>query len=151
MNEDAKKRALRLLEKRDYSRKMLMDKLTEKGASEEDAREVADWLCELGVIDDARFAELVVRHYAQKGYGEKRIREELYRRGIDRELWEDALAALPRADDAVYLLLRSRLKARDASPEALQKAQSYLLRRGYSYGEIRAALERYQSEIEETL
>ena len=78
---EARKRALRLLEKRDYSRKMLIDKLTEKGASDEEAAEVADWLCETGVVNDARYAELVVRHYARKGYGRRRITEELYRRG----------------------------------------------------------------------
>ena len=85
MNEEARKRALSLVEKRDYSRKMLIDKLTEKGASDEDAADVADWLCSVGVIDDQRYAGLVVRHYARKGYGPRRIREELFRRGIDRE------------------------------------------------------------------
>ena len=68
MNEDAKKRALAILEKRDVSRKMLLDKLTEKGASLPEAEEVADWLCGLGVVDDRRYAALVVRHYAGKGY-----------------------------------------------------------------------------------
>ena len=86
MNEEARKRALRLLEKRDYSRKMLLDKLTEKGVPGDDAAEVADWLCETGLVNDARYAELIVRHYAMKGYGQCRICDELYRRGIAREL-----------------------------------------------------------------
>ena len=90
MNEDAKARALKILERRDVSRKMLLDKLTEKGVADADAEEVADWLCGLGVVSDERFAGLVVRHYAAKGYGERRIREELYRRGIPRELDEAA-------------------------------------------------------------
>ena len=81
MNEEARERALRLLDKRDYSRKMLLDKLTEKGVAPADAEEVTDWLCSLGVVDDVRYAGLVVRHYAAKGYGERRIRDELYRRG----------------------------------------------------------------------
>ena len=101
MNDEAKQRALKILERRDVSRKMLLDKLAEKGVSESDAAEVADWLCDLGVVNDERFAGLVVRRYAAKGYGERRIREELFRRGIDRELWDAAFAELSETDDTV--------------------------------------------------
>lgn len=150
MNEAVKNRALQILEKRDVSRKMLIDKLTEKGATEADAGEVADWLCALGAVDDARYAELVVRHYAMKGYGLRRIREELFHRGVPRELWEEALAALPETEDTVYRLLCGRLRGTGASPGDIQRAQNALLRRGYSWEEIRAALEHYQAENEET-
>ena len=144
MNDEARQQALKILERRDVSRKMLLDKLTEKGISCSDAEEVADWLCGLGVVNDERYAGLVVRHYAAKGYGRRRIRDELYRRGIDREFWDGALAELPETDDTVDRLLSARL--RDAvSPEALQRAQSYLLRRGYSWDEVCAATERYLS------
>ena len=144
MNDEAKQRALKILERRDVSRRMLLDKLSEKGISDTDAEEVADWLCGLGVVNDERYAGLVVRHYAAKGYGRRRIRDELYRRGIDREFWDGALAELPETDDTVDRLLSARL--RDAvSPEALQRAQSYLLRRGYSWDEVCAATERYLS------
>ena len=101
MNDEAKQRALKILERRDVSRKMLLDKLTGKGISNTDAEEVADWLCGLGVVNDERFAGLVVRHYAAKGYGKRRICDELYRRGIDRELWDTALDELPETDDTV--------------------------------------------------
>ena len=149
MNEDVKKRALRILDKRDVSRKMLIDKLTEKGASEEDAQEVADWLCDIGAVNDARFAELVVRHYALKGYGVRRIREELYRRGIHRDLWEEALSQLPEAEDTVYRLLTNKLRGTEGAPADIQRAQNALLRRGYSWEEIRAAVEHYHAENEE--
>ena len=144
MNDEAKQRALKILERRDVSRKMLLDKLTEKGISNTDAEEVADWLCGLGVVNDERYAGLVVRHYAAKGYGRRRIRDELYRRGIDREFWDGALAGLPETDDTVDRLLSARLRGA-VSPEALQRAQSYLLRRGYSWDEVCAATERYLS------
>ena len=136
MNDEARQRALKILERRDVSRKMLLDKLTEKGISNTDAEEVADWLCGLGVVNDERFASLVVRHYAAKGYGK--------RRSIDRELWDAALDELPETDDTVDRLLGAKLRG-DVSPEGLQRAQGYLLRRGYSWDEIRAATERYLS------
>ena len=144
MNEEAKARALKILERRDVSRKMLLDKLTEKGVADADAEEVADWLCDLGVVSDERFAGLIVRHYAAKGYGERRIREELYRRGIDRELWDAALEELTGSDERLDRLLGAKLRG-DASPENLQRTQNYLLRRGYSWEDIREATERYLS------
>ena len=144
MNEEAKARALKILERRDVSRKMLFDKLTEKGVADADAEEVADWLCDLGVVNDERFAGLIVRHYAAKGYGERRIREELYRRGIDRELWDAALEELTGSDERLDRLLGAKLRG-DASPENLQRTQNYLLRRGYSWEDVREATERYLS------
>lgn len=144
MNEEAKARALKILERRDVSRKMLLDKLTEKGVADADAEEVADWLCGLGVVNDERFASLIVRHYAAKGYGERRIREELYRRGIDRELWDAALEELTGSDERLDRLLGAKLRG-DTSPENLQRTQNYLLRRGYSWEDVREATERYLS------
>lgn len=144
MNEEAKARALKILERRDVSRKMLLDKLTEKGVADADAEEVADWLCGLGVVNDERFAGLIVRHYAAKGYGERRIREELYRRGIDRDLWDAALEELTGSDERLDRLLGAKLHG-DTSPENLQRTQNYLLRRGYSWEDVREATERYLS------
>lgn len=99
MTEQVRLQAMKILERRDVSRKMLVDRLTEKGAAPEEAQEAADWLCSLGLLDDARYAGLVVRHYAGKGYGPRRIREELYRRGIPKPLWEPALEELPETAD----------------------------------------------------
>ena len=149
MNEEAKARALKILERRDVSRKMLLDKLTEKGVADADAEEVADWLCGLGVFNDERFAGLVVRHYAAKGYGAGRIRSELYRRGIPRELWDDAMQELPEQDEQIDALLRRRLRSDTPDRDELRRASDYLYRRGFGRDEIRAAIARYQDNFEE--
>lgn len=98
----------------------------------------------ISAINDERFAGLVVRHYAAKGYGRRRICEELYRRGIDRELWDGALEELPEADSTLDRLLAAKLRG-DTSETGLRRAQNYLLRRGYSWDDTRAAAERYLS------
>lgn len=66
------------------SRQELLSRLKRKGASEADAEAAAQWLEELGMLDDARCAETVVRHYQRKGYGRKKIESELFRRRIPR-------------------------------------------------------------------
>ena len=91
--------------------KELTDRLKEKGESPENAEDAAAWLQELHLLDDAQYAAMCVRHYAAKGYGAGRIRSELYRRGIPRELWDDALQELPEQDDQIDTLLRRRLRS----------------------------------------
>ncbi len=148
--EAAKKRALWLLDKRDYSRAELCRKLTENGFADSAAEAALDRLEELGFVNDARYAPIVVRHYAAKGYGRQRVQRELQRRGISKELWDEAMAEMPEQGETVDRLLRSRLKgAAPGDRAALKKAADALLRRGYGWDEINAAMERYRSEIED--
>ena len=82
------------------SKKELCRRLEKKGAAQEAAAETADWLEELGAVDDAAFAGVIARHYGALGYGARRVQQELQRRGIPRELWEEALRQLPPPQEA---------------------------------------------------
>ena len=145
----AKARALRIINARPMSREEMRKRLVEKGETPENAEECADWLCEMGLINDEQYAGSVVRHYAAKGYGAGRIRNELYRRGIPRELWDDALQELPEQDDQIDTLLRRRLRSDTPDRDELRRASDYLYRRGFGRDEIRAAIARYQDNFEE--
>jgi len=145
----AKRRALRIIGGRAHSKGEVIRKLRDKGESEEDACSAADWLCELGYIDDADFAGVVVRHYAAKGYGRARIRNELYRRYVPREFWDDALAEMPETDEKIDKLLSARLGGEDPSRNELKRATDALARRGFSWDEISRAVRRYRESLEE--
>ena len=145
----AKERALALLNRRDYSRGELLKKLLEKGEEPEAAEAAVERLAELGFVDDARYARLIVRHYAAKGYGARRVKQELHHRGIPPELFDEAMEQMPEQDETVDRLLRSRLKSEAPDRGELKKASDFLLRRGYSWDEVRAALRRYNASIEE--
>ena len=101
------------------------------------------------LLDDAQYAAMCVRHYAAKGYGPGKIRNELYRRGIARELWDEALEELPEQDDRIDALLRRKLKSDTPDRAELRKAADYLYRRGFGRDEIHAALARYSELSEE--
>jgi regulatory protein len=149
--ESAKKRALRLLERRDYSRKELILKLTEKGEPLEDAEAVADRMIELGVISDERYSRMLVRHYAAKGYGTCRIKQELYRHGIHTDLWEEAMEELPpppSQDEIIDKLFRSKLRSSEPDQKDIKKATDALLRRGFSWSEISASKQRVLDDCE---
>ena len=148
--EAAKLKALSLLDRRDYSRAELLRKLTEKGFDAAASETALDRLTELGFVDDARYAPIVVRHYAAKGYGAQRIRAELQRRGIPKQLWDAAMAEMPEQDETLDRLLRARLRGADVSDRAaLKKATDALRRKGYGWDEISDAVERVRAELEE--
>ena len=75
-------RAANMISSRPLSRKELAKKLREKGSVEADAESACDWLEEIGALNDAEYAAMLVRHYGGMGYGEAKIRDELYRRGV---------------------------------------------------------------------
>ena len=71
---DTKAKAAALIGRRAMSRRDLEKKLTEKGASQAEARYAAEWLEAIGALDDGEYAALLVRHCAQLGYGPGRYR-----------------------------------------------------------------------------
>ena len=143
-----RERALELISRRSMSRKELRDKLLQKGETEDTAEYCAEWLEENGFLDDETYAAAVARHYAAKGYGAGRVRSELSRRGIARELWDTAMEAMPEPEDKLEKFISCRLK--DPQDRAqVQKISNALYRRGYSWEEIRSALRRYQAQIED--
>ena len=144
----ARDRCIEMLSRRRMSRKELIDKLIKKGESEETAEFCADWLEEKGFLDDEGYAAAVARHYANKGYGAGRVRSELHRRGVERELWDEALDNMPSSDRKLDKLISSKLKDPD-DREQVRKVSASLYRRGYSWDEIRSALRRYNAQTEE--
>ena len=135
-----------LIGKRAMSRRDLERKLQEKGASEAEARYAAEWLEAIGAINDADYAALLVRHCAQLGYGPARIRDKLYEKGVPRELWEDALDTLPDQSEDVDRFLRSKLRGELPDEKEKKRLTDALLRRGFSWGDVRAAWNRLGSE-----
>ena len=136
-------RGANIVSSRMVSRKELKDRLERRGATEEEAADTADWLEELGALDDAAYAAAVARHYARMGYGKLRVRQELQRRGIHRDLWDDALAELPDSAETIVALLQSRLRGRTPDAEEGRKLAAMLSRRGFTWQEIRPVLSRF--------
>lgn len=144
----ARDRALEFLSRRPMSAKELHDKLVQKGEEEAIAEYCVGWLTEQGFLNDERYAAMVVRHYAAKNYGAGRIRGELSRRGIARELWDAALREAPEPDDKIDKFIASRLRDPE-DREQIQKISNALYRRGYGWDQIREALRRYSDTIYE--
>ena len=132
-----------IVSSRMVSRKELTDRLERRGATEEEANDTAVWLEELGALDDGAYAAAVARHYGRMGYGKLRVRQELARRGISRELWDAALEELPESAQTIDALLQSRLKGKTPDRDEGRRLAAMLQRRGFTWQEIRPVLRRF--------
>lgn len=146
---DVKARAADLVGRRAMSRHDLERKLRDKGASEAEARYAAEWMEAIGAINDADYAAVLARHCAQMGYGPDRVREKLREKGVPRELWDDALDTLPDPAEQIDRFLSSKLRGGEADEAAKRRLTGALVRRGFSWGDIRAAWKRLGAEMSE--
>ena len=146
---NVKATAADLVGKRAMSRRDLERKLQNRGASETEARYAAEWMEAIGAINDADYAALLARHCADLGYGPQRVREKLYEKGVPRELWDDALDALPDSAGQIDAFLERKLRGRVPDQREKKRLCDALLRRGFSWPEVKAGLNRLGSEIED--
>ena len=144
-----KQTAARMASGRMLSKKEVQHRLTKKGATEEQAADTADWLETLGAVNDEGYAGVIVRHYGAMGYGPGRVKQELHRRGVPRELWDDALARMPDPEEAIDRFLTAKLRGKTPDRATLQRLSAALQRRGFSWQDIRPALARLDREPED--
>ena len=147
----ARARAVRIVSATAVSRKELRRRLVEKGERESDADEAVQWLTDLNLLDDLQTARQLAQSAARKGYGKARIRQILYQKGVDRELWDEAMEQLPEPDDAIDRFLASRFKGRAPDEKETRRAVDALLRRGHSWSDIRPAIARYTDALNDCM
>lgn len=143
-----RERALELLSRKPQSRRELTRKLNEWGAGPEEADAVCDRMEELGYLNEAAYAARIVEVYSARGFGEKKLRDELYRRGVPREEWDEALARVEDSTQAIDGFLQKKLTGWTGDRKQLQKVTAALARRGFSWSDIRDALARYETGID---
>ncbi|MFB9368682.1 regulatory protein RecX [Kitasatospora albolonga] len=150
--ERARAICLRLLTGAAKTRKQLAEALAKREIPEEVAEQVLDRLQEVGLIDDAAFAEAWVesRHNA-RGLGRRVLSQELRQRGVAPELAERALAQVDEdgeeaaARDFVERRLRTMRGLDDQAK--LRRLVGALARRGYAEGlAFRLAKEALEAE-----
>ena len=101
-----------------------------------------------GYVDDERFCRIYASELIRlKGYGKKRVEQELYLKGVDREIVSGVLDEISFDTDRLSDIIKRKYLAKMTDEKGRQKAFNALLRLGYSYGEIRDALENLQEEF----
>ncbi len=127
-------------------------RMNDIGAPADVSDRVVARLEDLGYLDDREYAARYVEsRMRSRGYGPRRLAEELKKKGIPRRDAEKAVAALDEAEVSQTLhdlAVRSldRYRSVDDDRERRRKATAWLARRGYSYDRIRTMLDRVETD-----
>ena len=144
-----KEKTIELLSRKPMSRRETEQKLRSWEAGEEECSAICDRMEELGLLNDAEYACRLVRHYSAKGYGPRKLKDELDRRGVPRECWDEALSRAEDHAPAIDAFLAKKLMGKTPDRKELKKVADALARRGFSWAEIDEAVRRYGVNTDE--
>lgn len=156
-----RERAFYLLESREHSKAELAQKLS-RHIDWETAEKIADEMEQLGLIHEDAYAKRLVEYLSTtRKQGPRRIRQELYRKGLPRDIIDETLSDFETDEDALVELVRKKY-ARYLTPDEEEeepsgfrrgyskgknKALQGLMRLGHSFGESLAAIEAVEAEL----
>jgi len=145
-----KKRALRLLERKDYSRKELIDKLKKDGYTDDLVEKIIEYIDSYHYLDDVRVAESYIR--SRMGYKSKRELEYMLKqKGISEEEIDLAMMQNYKNEENVpqeEVAIRRQLQKYHVTDESLQelsyeekqKIAARLFRKGFEAEKIKKVL-----------
>ncbi|MBV9918619.1 MAG: regulatory protein RecX [Solirubrobacterales bacterium] len=143
--------AYRYLNRRERTRTEVGRRLEQAGIEQAVREEALSTLTEQGVLDDTRFVRLFVEDKrGLEGWGNERIRPALLRRGIDRDLVDDALHGADGGErelDRGLELLRVRFPIPPQDRRERDRALGIMLRKGYEPDVALDALAAYAREL----
>lgn len=149
----ARKKAMKLLERMDRTEKGLMEKLLLAGFSQAAAADAVAYVKGFGYINDSRYALNYISFRIHEK-SRQRIFQELLQKGIDRETaesaWEEA-SELEEPDERQ--LLRKTVEKRHAPGVVLDEREmrrlyGFLSRRGFRSGDISSVLEEMEISVD---
>lgn len=150
----AREIVLRRLTDRAHSRRELELVLAKRNTDPEVARQVLDRLGEVGLVDDLAFAEAWVSSRQERKHLSRRaLRDELTRKGVDREVIDHALQRIDTDDEyrAAYDLAARRARSMTGLEAQIRwrRLAGALARRGFSAGVTTRVLADLDAEAEE--
>jgi regulatory protein len=130
---------LRRLSAAPRTRAELETDLVRRGADPQASAAVLDRFEEVGLIDDAAFANLWVEsRHRGKALARSVLRQELRERGVDSQVIDEAIEAIDEEDEWVrareFARRKVRIKAGEDPRKAMQRLARQLARKGYPAG-----------------
>lgn len=140
----AKERAVWLLSGQDYSEKGLYNKLVRTFTPKAAAFAVGQ-MQKKGFVNDEKFAAALVLKYKTKNLSKRQIAQKLTQNGISKEISDNLLKVEEdvSATDALRAaeLIKSKYINKIKDEEGRKKTFAALMRRGFSYSDIKKAFE----------
>ena len=145
----AKSRALWYLSRADHSEKNLFDKLVRGGFSKEASTVAVKRMKELGLIDDKAYAYRLAEYLSNNGTSRKELYYKLLNKGIPSSLAKDVLQSDETDEtEKIYKLINTKYSKKLESEKGVEKVFAALIRKGFSFSDVRAVLKKYSENIE---
>ncbi len=144
---------MNLLSRREYSEFEIRCKMQEKDFTQEEIEQTLQHCQERHWQSDARFCENYLRQRAQKGYGLRRIRQELLQlKGIKEETLEQVLLEDELEINWQNIALKTLRKKfphfqEELSPKMKQKIWQYMFSHGFSHDDFSDFIGKNDEEI----
>ena len=138
----AKLRCLHILKNLDKTEQQLRTKLTEDEYPRDIIDDAIEYVKSYHYIDDKRYAQSYIESRADRK-SKMMIRAELREKGIDEQIIEEALEEADEIDTDAQILRWAEKKHYDPESADFKESQkffAFLMRRGYSYSDIKKAL-----------
>ena len=141
--------AANVLQYRHRSKAALLKRLLEKEIPEPDAQYAVDRLVALGLLDDTAYGRQLAEGYAARGYGAGYIRRALREKGLEAPDIDAVVADFEPREDKLERFITSRMDGKEPDRKLIKKVSDGLYRRGFSWDEIRTAMNRYTENRED--
>ena len=147
--ERAKSRALWYLDRCDRTEKALYEKLTGAGFDKRVCAAVVARLKELGVVDDRRFAENFAERCRQADISRRETVRKLLAKGVPYDIACDASSdGEVSEEEQIERLIEKKYARKLAAERGTERVYAALVRKGFSFGAVRAVLKKYSQELE---
>ncbi len=148
----AKSRALWYLDRMDYSEKALFDKLVLKGFDKKACSAVIAKFVELGLLDDRRYGEHLAEKLISSGISRRAALQKMYSKGVPYDLAKELLENTEiNEEDALLQLIDKKYAVKLQDKDNYPKVYAALVRRGFSFSDVRTALKKYTEDFSEEL
>ena len=141
--------ALRILTGRDHSKYELGLKLRQRGFEPQEIEKALSKCIQLDYVNDERTARVYIRQLIRKGYGKKRMRQEMNQKGLrGRQIQRILAEAVSESDEfeSMERVLKKHINRfeRESDPKKRkEKMYRFLYARGFSQDAIRKIMKKY--------
>ncbi len=141
----AKSRAMWYLDRADVTENGLYKKLVRAGFDKKASAAVVARFVEVGLINDRRYAERYAERLISANTSKREAVRKMLAKGLGYDLVNEVLNETP-ADEAeqIQALIEKKYKTRLEAENGFEKVFSALIRKGFSYTQVRSALKKYK-------
>lgn len=147
--ERAKSRALWYLDRMDHTEKALYQKLLRGGFSKKASAKVLERLVEIGAVDDRRYAERFAERCAENNLSLRETLHKMLEKGVPYDMAKEVVSQIDVQEETkISALIEKKYAYKLSQPNGTEKVYAALIRKGFSYSSVKAALKKYSEELE---